>query len=186
MGNGSGTITNCFNRGIISARYPAGGIIGSGSGYETITNCYNMGNISATGSSAGGIIGSSSSTIGISYCYNSGDVSAPGYQVAGIVANIGQYASSVITYSHNTGNITGSTTGEITDSRTSDTGCTYLIKTTNALNVAGATGMTDMTNTMSISNFITLMNQYVTTNNSNPGNTQLKNWKLQKRISSIQ
>ena len=53
------------------------------------------------------------------------------------------------------------------------TGCTYLRKTSNA-NANGATGVSNMTNTMSIYNFVTLMNNYVKENL----NTQLKTWKV--------
>ena len=61
------------------------------------------------------------------------------------------------------------------------TGCTYLTKEANA-NSKGATGVADMTSVMSMTNFIALMNNYVTTNNSNPSNTQLKIWKLQDGV----
>jgi len=71
-------------------------------------------------------------------------------------------------------------TGEIIGNQVSScgTGCTYLIKETNA-NANGATGATNMADTMSMANFVTRMNEYVTNNNSNSLNTPLKTWKLQ-------
>ncbi len=115
----------------------------------------------------------------IDKCYNSGNVSVTGDNAysGGITAT----ATHTTTNSHNTGNITSKTSGqagEITAQGTAGTGCTYLLKTSNA-NSNGATGMANMTNTMSLSNFVTLMNSYVTTNNANSSNTQLKTWKLQ-------
>ena len=57
------------------------------------------------------------------------------------------------------------------------TGCTYLRKTSNA-NANGATGVSNMTNTMSIYKFVEIMNNYVENNNSNVSNALLKKWKV--------
>ncbi|MBR6033812.1 MAG: hypothetical protein IKP28_03630 [Clostridia bacterium] len=58
------------------------------------------------------------------------------------------------------------------------TGCTYLSKTSNA-NANGASGVENMTNTMSMYKFVEIMNNYVKDNNSNVSNTPLKKWKVQ-------
>jgi hypothetical protein len=102
-----GTISNCYNTGIISASAPSsastsasdsyssyryacdcysGGICGFG---HTISNCYNMGKISAsapTFSTAGGICGSGGDTI--SNCYNMGSISTSSSR-----SSSGSYAS---------------------------------------------------------------------------------------------
>ena len=83
-----------------------------------------------------------------------------------------------IIYSHNIGNVIGTNTGEIIGSGgTAGTGCTYLTKVTNA-NANGATGVADMTETMSMANFVARMNQYVATNNADNTKPQLKMWTL--------
>jgi len=91
-GSGVGTVSNCFNTGVVSASINssasqnpsnnheacAGGISGfvGGVGVDT-TNCYSMGHISAfsnLNARAGGIIGSNGGPI--STCYNIGCISA--------------------------------------------------------------------------------------------------------------
>ena len=76
-GNNSGTITNCYNAGNLTAIESfatIGGICGYNGG--TVTNCYNTGTVTATGSvaSVGGVCGSSIAPI--SNCYNIGTVTA--------------------------------------------------------------------------------------------------------------
>ncbi|MBR6033815.1 MAG: hypothetical protein IKP28_03645 [Clostridia bacterium] len=174
----TGTVINCYNSGnIISNQSGACGIILIGNGV-TIANCYNAGNISADGNAAVGILGYNtfSRTNYASYCYNSGNIT--GNTDANIVAGISGRNTN-ITNSHNTGNITAVDTsyaGEIITQGTAGTGCTYLIKTTNA-NSNGATGINDataMAETMSLSNFVNLMNTYVSENPS----LNLREWKL--------
>jgi len=128
------TISNCYNKGEISASSSTsytesivGGIVGSGD-HGSIINCYNTGNISALTSSdilntntmlyAGGIIGISNGlqqTVVISYCYNTGNISSSATSsssVGGIVGGIGRYATGVptviISDCYNTGNMTSS------------------------------------------------------------------------------
>ena len=77
-GNNSGTITNCYNAGNLTAIESSaaiGGICGYNNG-GTVTNCYNTGTVTATGSvaSVGGVCGCS--TAPISNCYNIGTVTA--------------------------------------------------------------------------------------------------------------
>ena len=77
-GNNSGTITNCYNAGNLTAIESSatiGGICGYNNG-GTIANCYNTGTVTATGSvaSVGGVCGCSIELI--SNCYNIGTVTA--------------------------------------------------------------------------------------------------------------
>ena len=76
-GRNSGTITNCYNAGNLTAIESSatiGGICGYNDG--TVTNCYNTGTVTATGqvASVGGVCGCS--TAPISNCYNIGTVTA--------------------------------------------------------------------------------------------------------------
>ena len=159
------TITNCYNTGsVTSTDYHAGGMIGQAESAATIMNCYNTGDISSTNLQAGGIIGigNSSNYASVSYCYNTGTITGTS-PVGGIAG-----ANASTTNCHNTGAVTGtdtSLTGEIVGYGTLGTGCTY------------GTGVA--AGTMEMSNFVTRMNEYVTTNNSNPSNTPLKTWKLE-------
>lgn len=110
----SGTITNCYNTGKVTATASyavAGGIVGS-NGSGTITNCYNTGEV--TGSSiASGIVGSNGSGT-ITNCYNTGAVTATfSFAYAGgIVGN--NSSSGTITSCYNTGSITATSTSSDT------------------------------------------------------------------------
>ncbi|MBO5870582.1 MAG: hypothetical protein J6Q89_07530, partial [Clostridia bacterium] len=103
--NSSGTITNCYNIGNVSAHAAgdytstyAGGIAGFNG--RTITNCYNTGEVSATANGdvslayAGGIVGAGGI---IENCYNTGNI------------------SSASEYVDHTGGIAGENTGTITN-----------------------------------------------------------------------
>ena len=165
------TITNCYNTGDIQGITLVGGMIGDAQSTATITNCYNTGDISSTDQKAGGILGAgnSSNKATISYCYNTGNITGT-YPVGGIAG-----AFATITQSHNTGTVAStnsSLVGEIIGQSNSGSseqivgeGCTY------------GTGVA--AGTMDMSNFVTRMNEYVTTNNSNPSHTPLKTWKLE-------
>ncbi len=59
--------------------------------------------------------------------------------------------------------------------------CTYLNKTSN-VNSNGATGKDDMTDTMSLTNFVTLMNSYVAENNADSTKTKLRTWTLKDGV----
>jgi hypothetical protein len=116
----TGTITNCYNTGDISASGTvsyAGGIVGSSSSTTTtITHCYNVGTISATsgvptvttlGAFAGGI---ASHDYNINHCYNIGDVysnAQNGKAYAGGIAASFSTTSSPLNADncYNTGNI---------------------------------------------------------------------------------
>ena len=197
---GTLNVTNAFNSGnIISINENdntkagwCGGI--AGYAYEiNAANCYNVGNIESNHLDVGGIIGScdsNDSPSSYTNCYNSGNLKGKYGNVGGIAGYSRENA--LFTNCHNTGNIESDPTstassrnylGEIHGAYESSWGtfnnCTYLTKTTNA-NPNGATGksQSEMNATMSMQNFVTLMNQYVSTNNSNPENEKLKTWKL--------
>ena len=91
----SGTITNCFSTGPVtaSASFPSfklsfssGGLVGSQSSSSTITNCYSTGSVTSSSrysysdSYTGGLVGyqSNSSSATIENCYSTGQVSATG------------------------------------------------------------------------------------------------------------
>ena len=70
-GGNIGTISNCYNSGIVSGVSGVGGVCGEN--YEgTISNCYNSGTVNGS-ASVGGVCGLNNGTI--SNCYNSGIVS---------------------------------------------------------------------------------------------------------------
>ena len=119
----------------------------------------------------------------ISYCYNSGDVL--GATTGGI---IGYGYSIPVSNCNNTGvirttrsdgnNFCGEIAGYYYDSQNKYINNLFLIKETNANN-NGAEGVDDLTEVMSMSNFLNLINSYVTTNNTDSTKTKLKTWKLE-------
>jgi hypothetical protein len=97
--NDGGTISDCFNTGIIVTDGETGGIVGQSSG-GIIKNCYNTGDItSETGYGVGGIVGRNINGT-ISNCYNTGNIIGR-VSVGGIV---GYYDNSDITNCYNVGN----------------------------------------------------------------------------------
>ena len=118
-GDNSGTITNCYNTGVVTATSTnhiaySGGI--AGRNFGTITNCYNTGDVNAksTNSTAysGGIAGYSSKwgEFGgtIENCYNTGTVNSSGTNAysGGIAGD----NSEIITNCYNTGTVNSSGT----------------------------------------------------------------------------
>lgn len=188
----SAELINLYNTGNITST-TSGGEVGGMIGYfneskAKLENCYNMGNIDNKAYYSGGMVGNTNSnTEKWSHCYNSGNVYAKGGNAGGIIG-YGYYQE--LNECHNTGDITvpeeknnSSYVGELVGGSTSKTfvNCTFLKKTTNA-NDNGATPKEDMTETMSIQNFATLMNSYVTTNNTDSTKTHLKTWKLENGL----
>ena len=188
----SAELINLYNTGNITST-TSGGEVGGMIGYfneskAKLENCYNMGNIDNKAYYSGGMVGNTNSyTEKWSHCYNSGNVYAKGGNAGGIIG-YGYYQE--LNECHNTGDITvpeeknnSSYVGELVGGSTSKTfvNCTFLKKTTNA-NDNGATPKEDMTETMSIQNFVTLMNSYVTTNNTDTTKTHLKTWKLENGL----
>ncbi len=114
------TITNCSNSaditGTSSVAGVAGRVISSDYTFDiTISNCYNEGEISGESYDCGGIVGrcgiSSSSVVSISNCYNVGNVSGSISYSGGVVGHIWAI-SATVTACYNTGDVTGDTTDE--------------------------------------------------------------------------
>jgi hypothetical protein len=185
IASASSVIKNCFNSGSIIGREVGGGIIGNfyeESGSAEVANCYNTGSVYAlnvTGGMAGGT--TYSGVVLFSNCYNSGHIETPadeGYPVGGI---LGYGPHATFANCHNSGDIvhTGETIrfGEIVATGSCGSDCTYLIKENNA-NANGARGVTDITDTMSMSNFVSTLNDFVAENNSDVNNVKLHSWTL--------
>lgn len=187
------TVSNTFNIGTITSTLTSGGantggIIGNSTKAE-LNNCYNMGDILAKSTQVGGISGYTSSNGPICInCYNSGDITAENGYVGGIA---GYYYSANMKNCHNAGNIIVNAESSNANQRGEIGGyesynnptvedCTFLTRDNNANN-NGATSksQTEMNEIMSIQNFITLMNSYVTDNNADSTKTKLKTWKVE-------
>lgn len=163
MGSGTVIIANCYNTGNVTSSECAGGITGKGSssGTVTIKNCYNFGNITGGLAPTGGIAGWFNSGT-IENCYNKGNIEC-GNLAGGIVGSGPQS----LTNCYNTGNVTSPYSNYVFPISGSTLnvgeGCAY-----------GA-------NAISLSDFITRLNNYVVTNNSNSSNIQLKEWRLNNK-----
>lgn len=164
----------------------AGGIIGditsAGSGITNakIVNSYNLGLV--IGSIAGGIVGNCSSrsttsitNIEINNAYNYGDVSGNNY-IGGIVGQVWQVKGTLSTYMNNivnAGIVAQSATqkGEIIGRKVSATNMEVNNIYYSSTNTNNAIGSGTVTGTIEASvinqNLITLLNEYVTTYNTN-------------------
>ena len=104
VGLNEGTITNCYNSGVVIATTTSGDTYSggiAGENWKTITNCYNTGEV--TGLDSGGIAGYNFGTI--QNCYNSGDVTGSSY--SGGIAGYNS-TNETITNCYNSGDVTGS------------------------------------------------------------------------------
>jgi hypothetical protein len=179
---GTKNIENCYNKGNVNSSQYAGGICGSEYTSSNYVNCYNFGEINSSGEiknsyGAGGIVGYGYVVL-MSKCYNKGTITSD--YSGGI---IGKFDGTTMSISdcHNIGDVKESTSstnvGEIIGYGTATvTDCTYLKKDSNA-NANGATGVKDISVTMSVTNFIKLMNDVVTENNKSEDNVKLYSWK---------
>lgn len=176
-------IANCYNAGQIDANWQAYGISVGASDCE-FSDCYNSGNIKAPQSVAGIAYQGKK----VENCYNSGEIgqlkeNVGSYLIGGILSSLS--SDSTITNCHNTGRImvsptTHPTIGEIVGDGNVGADCTYLIREKNALD-KGATGKTkdemlDISEIMSIQNFVNTINTQIRENNKNPDNVQLCEW----------
>ena len=125
VGSNLGTVSDCYNTGVVNSSSGAGGVVASNSG--TVQNCYNIGSVSGKGS-VGGVVGYNVGTISNSFntgALNSG-ASAGGvvYQnYGGTVSNsynegsvngeadvggvVGDNIDGIVRYCYNVGNISG-------------------------------------------------------------------------------
>jgi len=101
-GGSFGTITNCYNTGVVSGSGYVGGIVGFNTTSGGAINCYNSGNVSGS-FYIGGIVGNNTAAP-ITNCYNTGIVD--GDDSVGGVAGYGY--SGKITNCYNTGRVEGS------------------------------------------------------------------------------
>ncbi|MBQ4569153.1 MAG: hypothetical protein IJA62_03780 [Ruminococcus sp.] len=99
VGSNNGTITNCYNSGVVSSTFAIGGVVGVNEG--TITSCYNTGIIEGN-EFVGGVTGTNYSGT-ITNCYNTGEVSGS-YEVGGVV---GKISEGIISNCYNTGEVSG-------------------------------------------------------------------------------
>jgi len=82
--NNGGTVTNCYNTGILNATsYRVGGVVGYNFSSAITTNCYNTGAVTGISNYVGGVVGSNKQGT-ILNCYNTGTVSGVSY-VGGVV-----------------------------------------------------------------------------------------------------
>ena len=98
VGNNFGTVTGCYNTGIVSGSSYVGGVVSVNDG--TVTGCYNTGTVSGT-SSVGGVVGDSDGIV--TDCHNTGAVSGSRY-VGGVV---GYNKDGTVDNCYNTGTVTG-------------------------------------------------------------------------------
>jgi hypothetical protein len=104
----NGTISNCYNKAVISGYEYVGGICGGSNG--SISGCYNTGNISAATQYVGGICGINNSGAAITNCYNTGSITASGSYVGGICGANGKVGGSGTTENcYNIGSVNGNT-----------------------------------------------------------------------------
>ena len=99
-----GTITGCYNTGIVSGNNTVGGVCGFNIG--AITGCYNTGTVSGNDGSwnVGGVCGRNGSSGAITGCYNTGTVSGSS-EVGGVC---GQNERGIITGCYNIGAVSSS------------------------------------------------------------------------------
>jgi len=103
--NGSGSISNCYVSGNVTAVNDVGGLVGVTTG--NIANCYATGNVTAN-TSAGGLVGAQRGTNSkIANCYVTSNVLAVNQKAGGLVGCQGALgADNEITNCYATGNIT--------------------------------------------------------------------------------
>ena len=134
------------NVGIADSYFCGGNNVGAvaGSNYGTVTGCYNIGIISGSGNSVGGVVGSNRGTV--TGCYNTGTVSGTtdvgGVVGNNTVNNGGVYYNSIVTDCHNSGTVSGTNNvGGVAGSGGSSTqGCYNTGTVSGTNNVGGVAG----------------------------------------------
>ena len=100
LNNSSGTVTNCYSKGIVSGYNSIGGVAGTNNGI--LTNCYNTGAVSGTADYVGGLTGTNNAGA-ITNCYNMGNIS--GTSAIGGVAGLN--SAGTFTNCYSTGAVSG-------------------------------------------------------------------------------
>ena len=104
VGQGNGTIRNCYNASTINSKNTlTGGIVGAASGCF-IERCYNNGTIVGGNQVAGGIAGLGANGFTIRQCFNMGKVSGTA-RAGGIVGDSRDTSRSKVEYCYNIGEI---------------------------------------------------------------------------------
>jgi len=134
----AGTVTNCYNEGIVIGTAAIGGVVGWSYYNSTVSNCYNTGTVSGTSNLVGGVVGENQGSA-ISNCYNTGTIS--GATDVGGVAGKNYGANPTVTncyyYGYNVG---------IGGTGASQTGTTPFVKITdNPLGTVKTTTITEQT-----------------------------------------
>ena len=106
------TISDCHNNSTVTGESYVGGVAGTGA----VVNCSNTSSVTGTGSSVGGVTGSGNAT----ECSNAGTVNGGSGNYTGGITGSGSAAKcsntgTVTGRGHNTGGITGYSSGDITD-----------------------------------------------------------------------
>ena len=93
-----GNVDNCVNYATITGRKNIGGIVGLITGSGTVTNCINRGEINGhspidKGLDMGGIVGcvwdvSDANAVIVSNCYNEGTIAGEGYNAGGVMGHV--------------------------------------------------------------------------------------------------
>lgn len=116
--SGTGTITNCYNKGRVNGALTVGGVCGLNE-EGSIKKCYNTGAVISTNHEVGGVCGQNNAynkPATITNCYNTGEVSKIDdgtegglYYVGGVCGkNFACYGSATIENCYNTGVVSGS------------------------------------------------------------------------------
>ena len=116
--SGTGTITNCYNKGRVNGALTAGGVCGLNE-EGSIKKCYNTGAVISTNYEVGGVCGQNNAynkPATITNCYNTGAVSkiddgteGGSYYVGGVCGeNFACYGTATIENCYNTGKVSGS------------------------------------------------------------------------------
>ena len=142
VGQMSGIMRNCHNRGTVIGDGTLGGVAGYAA---DIDSCANYSDIAATGSTVGGVAGRAAYRM--SHCYNYGNISANNY-TGGVVGDISSKA--IVDYCSNRGTVTGRSkaytggvAGDVSTGATLDSCANYgavLGTGTNSGYVGGVTG----------------------------------------------
>ncbi|MBN1764508.1 MAG: hypothetical protein JW860_04560 [Sedimentisphaerales bacterium] len=117
----SGSIINCYSKGIIKGTFRVGGLVGHNRGF--VLSCYADCTVEGN-SSIGGLIGSNYG--GLSYSYSHGSVTG-NFDVGGLVGGYHSNYNSSIKYCHSLCNVTGGeqNTGGLIGYRTSSSSIDY-------------------------------------------------------------
>ena len=145
--NNGGSVTQCYNTGIVIGKDYIGGVAGQSIAQAKITQCYNTGAVSGS-QYIGGVAGQNEDGASIMSCYNTATVTGSSI-VGGLVGqNYGGTTKKptlgTIKHSYNRGTVTGNNSGsvvglnKINNSEGTVENCYYLTDTASGGGAAGA------------------------------------------------